>query len=202
MGDPLPPDVQAAREALDEGRAWQARERERRIGAYYKVVGATVFALGALFAPFSFEPLWRGRGLGGLRLGLMVAGALLVLGVALWQRRRLFRRLGVEPDALWGVPAGARWSVVLLTVVSVAVAVEASRPDLVTSLALGGGALLLALQAARSRDAAHAGLALALGAVAIMLAFVRGSSWPVVAALLAFGLAMALTGRRRARSPA
>ncbi|MEA3201309.1 MAG: hypothetical protein QOE90_2737 [Thermoplasmata archaeon] len=201
--DPLPSDVRAAQDALNEARGWTDRERARRAGAYQAALGVSLCALALAVAPFAYEPLWAGRGRGTLRLWGMVGMIALTLLVAFGLRRLAFRRLQVQPDALWGVAAPWRWVALLATALAVVLATFAfDRPDLNVGLAVMGGAAFVAFQAARGKDATHAALAALLAAFGLVLLTPATGDARIEIGLAAVGAAFALVGWRRARSAA
>src|ERR1051325_7301839 len=160
-------DVAEAKAALDAGRAWQAAERERRIGLTYAISGLTCFAI---FGTYAAMQLAEGD------LPWLVWGAVWVpfVAVAAWARRRLFRRLPAHAEDVLRLPLAARVPLyVAWTTMPWLVMMATDDELLIWPAILATFAAMYLAQAARHRDRAHALFGASVLVVAAALAVAR-----------------------------
>jgi hypothetical protein len=183
-------DLQAAAAALEEGRSYAARERERRIGVTY-VLSGTATAL--IFTTYGLLQLFD------VQLQVVYAVAWLpFIALITFVRRRFFRFLPTRPEQLWGLPQGL-WLVF--------VALFVAAPFLLSQAGIAHEAwpaegllmaLLYAAQAVRGRDRLHGAFAgfvalVALAASALPL------GWQALTMGVAIGVTLVALGLLRVR---
>lgn len=187
--------------ALDEGREYERRERERRIGAYYWSLGAIMLAFGIYQIPAVVPELWNALRSTPFWGFYAFTGPVLVLAGAVILRWRYFRRLKVDVTQLWGMPRS--WLVAILVgyvgALGMAALAGGRYVFLLIPLTVAAFAITFALQGARGKERSQLVLAAVLGALATTFSVVPVGAWGILVSILAVGASLVVLGVVRMR---